>query len=181
MLSQIGLDFDIIVPDCDEKTDITDPEDMVKMLSDIKCTNVSERLCSGHEDTEKIGAIVIGSDTIVVHEGRVLGKPVDEDDAFKMLKKLQGDKHTVYTAVTLIDTLENKKTTFCEHTDVYMYPQTDEALYDYIKSGEPMDKAGAYGVQGRGAVLVKAIDGDFYTVVGLPIARLSRELQSFLD
>lgn len=123
--------------------------------------------------------VVLGADTIVVLDGEILGKPKDEQDAAAMLARLSGRKHTVMTGVTIASC--KKRDTFCEKTDVWFYPLSDEEIRAYIKTGEPMDKAGAYGIQGKGRLFVEKIDGDFYNVVGLPVARLNRRLRAFYN
>ena len=121
--------------------------------------------------------LVIGADTIVVVDGRILGKPADEDDARRMLTLLQGREHTVMTGVWVCG--PDKADGFVERAEVSFYPMSAEDIADYVRSGEPMDKAGAYGIQGRGMRYVRGICGDFYTVMGLPGARLWRFLREF--
>lgn len=124
------------------------------------------------------GDVVIGADTIVVLDGEILGKPKDEADAAAMLGRLSGRKHTVMTGVTIAT--PEKSDTFCQKTDVWFYELTKDEIAAYIKSGEPMDKAGAYGIQGRARLFVEKIDGDFYSVVGLPVGALYQRLKAFL-
>ena len=126
--------------------------------------------------------LVIGADTIVVLEGKVLGKPVDEEDAKTMLASLSGRTHQVYTGVALFyvkkGTVE-KRETFHECTDVTMVSMSEQEIADYVASGDPLDKAGAYGIQGKFAAYIKGIEGDYNNVVGLPVARLVHELKTF--
>ncbi len=122
-------------------------------------------------------SLVIGSDTVVIIDGEILGKPRDEADAERMLKLLSGKTHAVITGVCII--YGEKKKSFSEKTLVTFYPLSDEEIRGYIATGEPMDKAGAYGIQGAGCVLAEKINGDFFNVVGLPAARLRRELSEF--
>lgn len=122
------------------------------------------------------GDVVIAGDTVVWHDGNILGKPADEADAFKMLTMLSGAWHTVYTGLTVIR--DGKIITQAEATSVLMRSMTPGEIEAYIKTGEPMDKAGAYGIQERGALLCERIDGDFYNVMGLPLFRLGRILAS---
>lgn len=117
---------------------------------------------------------VIGSDTVVILHDEVLGKPCDEEDAFRMLRALSGNTHYVSTGVTILSGERNDS--FTSETSVTFYDLTDEEIRDYIRTGEPMDKAGAYGIQGYGALFVKEIKGDYYTVVGFPIAEVSRRI-----
>ncbi|MDD6212464.1 MAG: Maf family protein [Clostridiales bacterium] len=118
--------------------------------------------------------VVLGADTIVVWNGEVLGKPQSDYEAFEMLRKLSGSVHHVYTGVAILS--EENPIAFTTVTEVEFYQLTDREIRDYIATGEPMDKAGAYGIQGKGALLVKRIQGDYYTVVGLPIGEVVRHL-----
>jgi len=158
-----GISFEIIVTNADE-TISGDPEYQVTGLALRKARAVAAPADS----------VVIGADTLVYANGQVLGKPRDEAEAFTMLKKLSGKKHTVYTGVALIK--DGEERVFADATHVYFHPLTDEEILAYIATGEPMDKAGAYGVQERGAILVDRVEGDFYTVVGLPISKVYRAL-----
>ncbi len=119
--------------------------------------------------------VVIGCDTMVVLNGIALGKPKDEEDAKKMLRNLSGKTHQVITGVAILT--ENKKFVFHEVTNVTFYDLNETIINSYIKTGESMDKAGSYGIQGHGKILVKGIQGDYFNVVGLPVARLYRELK----
>jgi septum formation protein len=124
--------------------------------------------------------LVIGADTVVVYENKILGKPEDEADAARMLSMLSGNTHEVYTGVTLVFIDKTGRTgeySFYEKTNVTVYPMTEWEIADYIATGDPMDKAGAYGIQGRFAVHIKQIEGDYYNVVGLPVGRLYQELK----
>lgn len=137
------------------------------------------------------GKVVIGADTVVIDpEGEILGKPLDEADAAHMLRLLSGKTHQVVTGVCLYyqppkPSLPEKSSplseSFAEITDVTFYPLSEEEIKDYVATGEPMDKAGAYGIQGAGSVLVEGIRGDFFNVVGLPVARLKRVLSRFIQ
>ncbi len=127
---------------------------------------------------EDIGPeIVLGADTIVVLDGKILGKPKNKEDAVRMLTELSGREHEVYTGVTLLGRQTAK--TFYECTKVIMYDNSEEMIRAYVDTGEPLDKAGAYGIQGRGTLLVKEIRGDYNNVVGLPVARVARELAGY--
>ena len=136
------------------------------------------------EKTEST-AVVIGADTLVFFRGKPLGKPRDEKEAALMLKALQGQTHQVYTGVTLIwhQGKSLRQMSFHERTDVSVWPMTDEEIEAYVKSGEPMDKAGAYGIQGLFARFIRRIEGDYNNVVGLPVGRLYQEmkLEGLLD
>ena len=124
--------------------------------------------------------LVIGADTVVAYENQILGKPKDEEDARRMLSMLSGKTHSVYTGVTFVFIDKAGRTgehCFYEKTDVSMYTLTEEEIDRYISSGDPMDKAGSYGIQGRFAIHIKGIHGDYNNVVGLPVARLYQELR----
>ena len=170
ILENMGISIEVLVSDADENTGEVLPEEYVLGLSRLKCVSVVRKY--GKDD-----AFVIGADTIVVLDDKILGKPADEQDAFNMLKSLSGRTHTVYTGVTICDTKAMTLRSFCQKTDVKFYELSDDEIRDYIATGEPMDKAGAYGIQGRGGLLVEGIYGDYYNVVGLPVARLIRLLK----
>lgn len=144
-----------------------DAAETVKSLSAAKALEVAGR----HP-----GCVVIGADTVVEADGVILGKPLDEADAFSMLRSLAGREHRVYTGVTVVqgDTILSE----AEMTRVFFRPLTDREIEAYIATGEPMDKAGAYGYQGFAGLFVERIDGDFFNVVGLPLCRLSQMLAS---
>ncbi|MBE5957229.1 MAG: septum formation inhibitor Maf [Lachnospiraceae bacterium] len=177
LLEQVKLTFQIRVSSCEEVITKTIPYEIVMELSEQKATDISSHLT----DSEKEDCIVIGADTIVAYEDQILGKPSSPENAYAMLRLLSGNIHQVYTGVTLIK-YENgicQKKTFYEKTDVYFYPLTDEKIHTYIASGNCMDKAGAYGIQCEAAAFVQKIDGDYNNVVGLPIARLLKEMEQF--
>ena len=160
LMSQVGLDFTVVTSDADENIKEMEPEDYVRELSSIKAQSVLEQYADKDDSV-----IVIGADTIVYHKGEILTKPKDEEDAFRILKSLEGQIHQVYTGVTICST--HKNVSFYEKTDVWVYDMTDEEIRDYISTGEPMDKAGAYGIQGKFAAYIKGIEGDYNNVVGL--------------
>ncbi|MCI8599288.1 MAG: septum formation protein Maf [Lachnospiraceae bacterium] len=169
ILEQMGLAF-TVYPACREETVTSaDPAEVVKELSFQKAYEVAEKV--------KEPAFVIGSDTVVSYEGEIMGKPEDEESAFRMLKCLQGAVHVVYTGVTVIDT-ESGETilNFAEGTKVSMYPMTEDWIRAYIRTGEPMDKAGAYAIQGGCMPYIRGIEGEYSTVVGFPAARFYQEL-----
>ena len=169
LLERIGItDFEIRVPETDESfPDHLTPPQVVAYISRKKAEAVP---CTESE-------IVITADTMVFFDGQRLGKPQSEAHALKMLMALQGQRHTVCTGVTVRQ--GDPRLTESESTDVFFRTATAEELRRYIQTGEPMDKAGAYGVQGRGALLVERLEGDFFNVMGLPVLRLSRMLQQF--
>ena len=171
LLERIGItDFDVRVPEAEESfPDTFTPQQVVEYISRVKA-EAAAALCTDEE-------IVITADTMVFLDQARLGKPADEADALRMLTALQGRHHTVCTGVTVRrgdDILTQSET-----THVYFRPATQEELLAYIATGEPMDKAGSYGVQGKGALLVEKLDGDFFNVMGLPVLRLSRMLEHF--
>ena len=171
LLERMGIkDFETISPNVDESAfHGLPPEELVRRLSAEKAAAVAGKV---GED-----AIVIAADTVVALEGAVLGKPADELDAFKMLSALSGVRHQVYTGVTVCR--GGEKQTAHEVTDVTFRELSEEEIERYIATGEPMDKAGAYGIQGYGALLIQGISGDYYNVMGLPVCRLSGMLARF--
>lgn len=174
LLAKTGLKFSVVVSGGEEKAETSDPAETVEKLSLDKASAVADLL-----QAEKEPQLIIGADTVVACDGEILGKPSDREDAFRMLWKLQGQTHQVYTGVTLL--LKKKHTwqthTFSEKTDVQFYPVSREELLAYIETGEPMDKVGSYGIQGGFGIYVKGICGDYNNVVGLPVGRLVYELK----
>ena len=196
LLSQIGLEFTVMPSTKEENAKTTEAGALVQELSRQKAVDIWEQL-SGDQgqnpdaDQEQISEetqepnlngkrqpelLVIGADTVVCCGGKILGKPHDREAAVEMLTALQGRSHEVYTGVTLYS--QSETVTFFECTQVEFYPMTEAEISDYIDSKEPMDKAGAYGIQGLGARFVKGIRGDYNNVVGLPVGRLYQELKS---
>ena len=174
LLAKTGLKFSVVVSGGEEKAETSDPAETVEKLSLDKASAVADLL-----QAEKEPQLIIGADTVGACDGEILGKPSDREDAFRMLWKLQGQTHQVYTGVTLL--LKKKHTwqahTFSEKTDVQFYPVSREELLAYIETGEPMDKAGSYGIQGGFGIYVKGICGDYNNVVGVPVGRLVYELK----
>lgn len=169
LLEKIGItDFVVSSPEVDESyPDNLSPAQIVCYLSEVK----SRAIKSGSDD------IVITADTMVFLDDKRLGKPADEKEALRMLMALQGRRHTVCTGVTV--RRGEEVLTQAEETAVIFREATEKELLSYIRSGEPMDKAGAYGIQGLGSLLVEGIEGDFFNVMGLPLLRLSRMLAHF--
>lgn len=166
LLENIGLEFEVKVDNSPEIVDETmEIEEIVKCLSAKKAENVSKTL--DNED-----CVVIAADTVVAFEDRILGKPKDEKDAKNMLKILSGNVHFVYTGISVLDNKTGKCISDFEKTKVRFREITDSEINSYIKSGEPMDKAGSYGIQGLGSVFVEKICGDYFNIVGLPISKL---------
>lgn len=170
LLKMCNVSFKVIVPEVDENFQKNEePRKIVKNLSKKKAMAVSKNFNGNN--------IILAADTIVTLNNQILTKPKDKEDCYKMLKKLSGTVHSVFTGVCLI---KNKKikSNFCSKTNVEFYSLSDEEINAYIKTKEPFDKAGAYAIQGAGAAFIKKINGDFYTVVGLPIAKVIRKLKS---
>ena len=172
LLEQGGIPFTVIPSQAEEKITTEQPGQAVEELSYLKCSDIYEKSLGD--------VLVIGADTVVASEGKILGKPSSQKDAVKMLQSLQGREHEVYTGVTIMarEGNENRKKTFHEKTKLVFYPMSDEEIRSYVNTGEPMDKAGAYGIQGKSAVFIKEISGDYNNVVGLPLARLYKELKN---
>ena len=169
LLNMLGYPFTTVLPDVEEIIDPNLPiANAIEELAKRKALEVYGR----HP-----GTIVVAADTVVLHEGRILGKPADAAEAKAMLLRLSGTIHEVITAVCIHS--ETMTKSFHNLTKVEFVPADEAFIDDYIKSKAPMDKAGAYGIQDRGALLVKRINGDYYTVMGLPIARLYHELKAF--
>ena len=172
LLERMGIrEFEVIPAQGEEevlKTRTLTPEQLVEQLSRQKCAEVA----AAHP-----GTLVIAADTMVAVNNRVLGKPCSEEDAARMLAALSGRLHFVYTGVTV--SLDEKTLTQHEMTSVRFRTLTQADIIRYIATGEPMDKAGAYGIQGYGSVLVEGISGDYYNVMGLPVCRLARMLARF--
>ena len=196
LLSQIGLEFTVMPSTKEENAKTTEAGALVQELSRQNAVDIWEQLSGGQgqnpdADQEQISEetqepnlngkrqpelLVIGADTVVCCEGKILGKPHSREAAAEMLTALQGRSHEVYTGVTLYS--QSETVTFFECTQVEFYPMTEVEISEYIDSKEPMDKAGAYGIQGLGARFVKGIRGDYNNVVGLPVGRLYQELKS---
>lgn len=172
LLEKTGLAFEIIPAKGEERITKHLPAEVVMELSLQKAEEVAAK------QTED--CIVIGADTIVAKGDAIMGKPKDAADAKRMLESISGTTHQVYTGVTILSA-GKAPVTFAEKTDVSLYPISAEDLERYIASGDPMDKAGAYGIQGAFAIHVKGLAGDYYNVVGLPIGRVYQELKKLLS
>lgn len=184
LLEQIGAEFVICPAKGEEVITETDPSAVVMELSRQKAEEVAYGVLIYNEQHADLATpqdiLVIGADTVVAYENQILGKPKDEEDARRMLTMLSGKTHSVYTGVTFVFIDKEGRTgehCFFEKTDVCMYPLKEEEIDRYIQSGDPMDKAGSYGIQGHFAIHIKEIRGDYNNVVGLPVARLYQELQ----
>ncbi len=204
LLKQIGIDFEIMVSNVEEKVTATAPHEVVQELSRQKAEAVAEALEGGRsavtgfrESTQSTAGqkvegrssrptIIIGADTIVSCDGKILGKPADAEEAGRMLRLLSGRGHEVYTGVTLLyrsgqqaDSAWEARA-FHECTRVHFAPMTEEEIACYVATGDPLDKAGAYGIQGFCARYITGIEGDYNNVVGLPVGRLYREMKGWL-
>lgn len=176
LLKQVGISFRVMPSTVEEKITKENPDEVVEELSYQKAVDVCGRLMADEQED----FVVIGADTVVSAWGKILGKPADKEDAVRMLKDLQGVSHQVYTGVTIAWKNQNISpmyATFSECTDVTMYTMTEEEIRQYVDSGEPMDKAGAYAIQGLCAAYIQGICGDYNNVVGLPVGRLCQELK----
>ena len=177
LLRQAGIEPEVEPSHVEEVIRSTKPDEVVMELSRQKAEDIASRHTG--EDV-----VVVGADTVVAFDGKILGKPKDEADAVRMISSFQGKTHQVYTGVTLVfcgkpgekPNEQWKTITFAEKTDVHVCPMTTEQIEAYVRTGEPMDKAGAYGIQGRFAVWVEGIRGDYNNVVGLPLGRVCRAL-----
>ena len=166
LFTEAGLNFEVVSVDVDETPNEKEPEKVAQELSRRKAA-AAERMIYGETDRNKV---IVAADTVVIHNKEVLGKPKDEADAVRMLTELSGAVHDVITGVTIL-TPGREEVTFSQRTRVRFRPLSEEEIRDYVATGEPMDKAGAYGIQGLGGRLVEGIDGDFNNVVGFPIDR----------
>lgn len=176
LLRQVGIRYKVMPSNIEEKITKTQPEEVVQELSYQKAVDV----CGSLETLGEDDFTVIGADTVVSFMNHIMGKPKDAEDACRMLESLQGNVHQVYTGVTICfkqKGLPSMFHTFYERTDVSMYPMTQEEIETYAATGEPMDKAGAYAIQGKCASYIESICGDYNNVVGLPVGRLYQELK----
>ena len=184
LLKQMGLEFEVMPSHCEEVITRKIPWEIVMELSSQKARELVYKAAMDSLSDDKSGndgdgqnVLVIGADTIVAYKDEILGKPKDKDDAVRMLKLLQGKQHSVYTGVSLVYLKEGiaQTRTFVEETKVFVAPMTDEQIEAYVATGERMDKAGSYAIQGLFAEFIVKIDGDYNNVVGLPIGRIMRE------
>lgn len=170
LMELAGYDFEVICADIVEVVpEEAMPQEVVMSLAFQK----AQAVAAEHKE-----AVVIGSDTVVALDGKILGKPHSEQEACEMLRSLSGRTHKVFTGVAIV--CGGKVKNFFDETDVEFYSLGDDEIKKYVATGEPTDKAGAYGIQGKGSVLVKRINGDFFSVMGLPIAKLYREMSDFV-
>lgn len=171
LLKQIGLNFEVVASDFKEKIDIKmSPHKLAQELSLGKAKAVAIKLSN---------SIIIAADTFVTFKGKILGKPKEEQDAKRILKLLSGKMHLIITGFTIIDTTTGQTATNSVETKVYFKKLTNKEINSYVETGEPLDKAGAYGIQEKGSLFVKKIEGDYFNVVGLPIYALVEALKKF--
>ena len=171
LLEKIGLKFEVDASNCVEEVDpALEPDELTRRISLTKAKSVAPR----YKD-----ALIIAADTIGVIGKKLLGKPHTADEARKMLAQISGKSHEVITGFTVLDTATNKIISGTVCTKVYIKKLTTQEIDAYVQTGEPMDKAGAYGIQGLGAVIVEKIEGDYYNVVGLPLSALAEVLKEF--
>ncbi len=177
LLQKLFPVFDIIPSRSEEICTKTSPKDIVLELSEQKAEEIRQTF----KNTDNY--LIIGADTVVSWKGKVLGKPRNEQDAKRMLAMLSDDTHQVYTGVTLLYSKSGRKERlqFAECTHVKFYPLLEAEIDAYVKSGEPMDKAGSYGIQGAGGRFVEKIEGDYQNVVGLPVAKIYQVLKKIDD
>ena len=184
LLEQIGLEFEICPAKGEEVITKTAPEEVVMELTKQKAEEVAAMVSSFGENHKEITTpsdiLVVGADTVVAYDGKILGKPKDEADAKATLTMLSGNTHSVFTGVTLVLIDKSGRAgeiVFYEKTDVKMHKMSEAEIDRYIETGEPMDKSGSYAIQGKCAIYIEKIDGDYNNVVGLPITRIYQELK----
>lgn len=184
LLEQIGICFDICPAKGEEIITKNIPHEVVEELAGQKAREVASMIKEYQVSHEELvtpqDIMVIGADTIVAYENQILGKPKDEEDAFRMLSMLAGNIHSVYTGVSIVLLGASGRAgelTFYEKTNVTMRQMEEMEILRYIATGDPMDKAGGYGIQGKCAIYIDKIDGDYNNVVGLPVAAIYRELK----
>ena len=169
LMQYLNVHFETVSPNIEEHMDMNLPiQERIESIAKQKARSVFEK---------RPDNLVIGCDTVVVFESEVLGKPITEENAIEMLKRLSGKTHVVYTSVAMISS--KQKVSFTSKTEVTFYDLDDKEIEDYVKTKEPLDKAGAYTIQGGGAIFVKEITGDFYTVMGLPIAKMYQTIKQY--
>lgn len=166
MFSLIGLKFTVVPSDADENIPPCPPAEFVEQLALRKAAAVKK---------DRPGCCVVGSDTIVALDGDIIGKPADEEDAFRILSRLSGKTHTVYTGLAVLT--DTTAEVLHDAVKVTFAAMSAQEIRDYIASGEPMDKAGAYGIQGPGGVFVERVEGCYFTVIGMPLPRLYQALE----
>ena len=173
LMTQAGYEFEVQVSYKEEVYTSKTPDDIVKELALLKARDIASQ-------NERENLIVIGADTVVAYQGKILGKPQTEEEAYEMIQSFQGDKHQVYTGVAILDYDDTGKETVLNHavkTEVFVNPMTEEEIRGYIASDNVLDKAGSYGIQSGFAIHIEKIEGDYFNVVGLPISYIYEELK----
>lgn len=173
LMALAGYEFEIKVSHKEERYQSTEPDEIVKELSLLKAEDIAEQV-------ETKDLVIIGADTVVAYNGKILGKPHSKEEAFHMIKSFQGQRHQVYTGVAILKFDSKGDKTVISHavrTDVYVNPMTDEEILHYIEKDNVMDKAGAYGIQGGFSIHIEKIEGDYFNVVGLPISYIYEALK----
>ena len=175
LLKSLGVEFEIIESSADESSisKSVPPKVYVQELAMLKSTSVASEIGGGH--------LVIGADTVVVADGKIIGKPKDFDEAFSMLSSFSGTSHKVYSGISVTDSSNGYTATDYSETEVFFNKLTDEEIKHYINTYKPFDKAGAYGIQEYASVFVEKINGDFFNVVGLPLSKLYKLLKKEFD
>lgn len=172
LLEQIGITFEVIISNVKENIQYLDnPGKYVEQLALMKAQEIARRVNSGH--------LIIGADTIVLIDNEILGKPENEEEAFNTIKRLSGKSHFVFTGIAVVESKSGRILVSHERTKVKFREIEDDDIRAYVKTGEPMDKAGSYGIQKKGAVFVESIEGCYFNVVGLPVSRLYSMLKGF--
>lgn len=176
LLEQIGLEFEVIPAAGEEKVTSQEADRVVEELSRQKAEEVAEKIGDSC-------AVILGADTVVCQDGQIMGKPKNREEAGAMIESIQGRSHSVFTGVTILVKKSQKETichTFSCETKVHVYPMKKQEIEDYLETGEAMDKAGAYGIQGRFAAWVRSIEGDYNNVVGLPVSAVWQVLKEYV-
>ena len=176
LLLQIGIVPEIIVSHVEEKITSDVPAEVVMSLAEQKAVDVAKEMPEG--------TVILGADTVVAADGKILGKPKSHEEAYEMIRRLAGRSHQVYTGVCLVkkgpEGEADTVVSFYDETDVNVSPMTEKEIREYADSEEPMDKAGAYGIQGAFGVYICGIEGDYNTIVGLPLARVYQEMKKYI-
>lgn len=173
IMEMAGYEFEIKVSHKEENYQSTEPDEIVKELSLMKAEDIAEQ-------EERKDLVIIGADTVVAYDGKILGKPQSKDEAFQMIKSFQGKRHQVYTGVAVLkydSTGQKQVVNHAVKTDVYVNPMNDKEIWTYIESDNVLDKAGSYGIQSGFAIHIEKIEGDYFNVVGLPISFIYEALK----
>lgn len=182
LMRQIGTEPVILPADVDENIDEKDPAQLVRMLAERKCVHTLDKILS-EEKYRNQDVLILAADTIVCIQDQILGKPADEDEAYSMLRNLSGKAHEVLTGVCIAAVKNDRqidRQSFVETTKVHVCELSDQEIREYIATGEPMDKAGAYGIQGEFGKFVSGIEGNYANVVGLPVSAVYQTMKGML-